>query len=52
MKRETREIQTTVSSQTAAEMAEGVRKNLDEDIGITTTGVAGPGETDENENPR
>ena len=52
VRRETIEIHTSVSSQTAAEMAEGVRKNLGADIGISTTGVAGPGETDENGNPR
>ena len=52
VRRETRAIHSSVSAQTAAEMAEGVRKNLGADIGISTTGVAGPGETDENGNPR
>ena len=52
VRRETLEIHSSVSAQTAAEMAEGVRKNLGADIGISTTGVAGPGETDENGNPR
>jgi len=41
-----------VSLQVAEEMARGVKKNLSADIGISTTGVAGPGETDENGNPR
>ena len=52
VRRETLEIHSSVSAQTAAEMAEGVRKNLGADIGISTTGVAGPGEADENANPR
>ncbi len=32
-----------VSSQTAIAMAEGVRQNLGADIGISSTGIAGPG---------
>ena len=31
-----------VSKQTALEMAEGARKNSDADIGLSTTGIAGP----------
>lgn len=52
VRHETLEIHTSVSAQTAAEMAEGIRRNLSADIGISTTGVAGPGKTDENGNPR
>lgn len=32
-----------VSSQCAAEMAEGIAKNAGTDVGISTTGIAGPG---------
>ncbi len=32
-----------VSEETAAEMARGVRKSLNSDIGISVTGIAGPG---------
>lgn len=46
------ETHTSVSPETAKEMAQGVRKNLSADIGISTTGVAGPDETDGNGNPR
>ena len=42
VKRETLERYGAVSAQTAAEMAQGVRKLLKTDIGISTTGIAGP----------
>ncbi|MBP5236582.1 MAG: nicotinamide-nucleotide amidohydrolase family protein [Clostridia bacterium] len=32
-----------VSRETAEEMAEGIRKKLGADIGVSTTGIAGPG---------
>ncbi|MGL5257341.1 MAG: CinA family protein [Proteocatella sp.] len=38
---------TAVSLETAEEMAIGVRKNLNSDIGISVTGLAGPLEFDE-----
>ncbi|HBG8503209.1 TPA: competence/damage-inducible protein A [Clostridioides difficile] len=43
VKRETLEEFGAVSEQTAIEMAEGVAKGLKANIGISTTGVAGPG---------
>ncbi|CZR96744.1 MULTISPECIES: competence/damage-inducible protein A [Clostridioides] len=43
VKRETLEDFGAVSEQTAIEMAEGVAKGLGANIGISTTGVAGPG---------
>ena len=43
VKAQTLEKYGAVSSQTAAEMAEGVAKSAGTDIGISTTGVAGPG---------
>ena len=36
------ETYTAVSAQTAAEMAEGIAKTSGADIGISTTGIAGP----------
>ncbi len=42
VKRETLEKYTAVSKETAAEMAEGIAKNSGADIGIATTGIAGP----------
>lgn len=39
---ETLEKYGAVSSQTASEMAEGVRKLFHTDIGLSTTGIAGP----------
>jgi len=43
VRRETIEQYTEVSEQTAAEMAEGVRRLSGADIGISVTGVSGPG---------
>ena len=40
---ETLELYTEVSAQTACEMARGTREKLGTDIGISTTGFAGPG---------
>ena len=40
---ETLEAHTAVSAETAAEMARGVRTALGADIGLATTGYAGPG---------
>ena len=40
---ETLENYGAVSPQTSTEMAEGIRKGLGADIGLSTTGVAGPG---------
>lgn len=47
VKKETLEKYTAVSEQTAAEMAEGVRKLADATYGVSITGYAGPGEGDE-----
>ena len=43
VKKETLEKYGAVSDQTAKEMAEGVRKLMDVDVAIATTGIAGPG---------
>ena len=40
--KETIELEGAVSSQTAIEMAEGIRKKLNSDIGLSVTGIAGP----------
>ena len=40
---ETIEKYTAVSTETAIEMAKGIKRNLNADIGISTTGYAGPG---------
>ncbi len=48
--RETLEKYSAVSEKTAKEMAEGVRKLMKTDIGLSTTGYAGPG-GGTNENP-
>lgn len=42
VKKETLDTFGAVSAETAAEMAEGVRKRLGADIGVSATGVAGP----------
>ncbi|WP_101772820.1 competence/damage-inducible protein A [Peptostreptococcus faecalis] len=42
VKKETLDLYGAVSSQTAEEMAEGVAKTLGADIGLSTTGIAGP----------
>lgn len=42
VKAETLDNHGAVSEETAIEMAEGVRKALDTDIGFSTTGIAGP----------
>jgi len=42
VRRETLEKWGAVSTQTAKEMAEGVKRLLGTDIGISTTGIAGP----------
>ena len=41
-----------VSSLVACQMAEGVRKNLKVDMGLASTGVAGPDDYDSDGNPR
>lgn len=43
VKHETLERFGAVSAETAAEMAEGIRAALGTDVGISTTGIAGPG---------
>ena len=48
VKKETLESVGAVSEETALEMANGIRKKFNADIGISTTGIAGPtGGTDE-----
>lgn len=42
----------SVSEQVAYQMAKGAREGLDADYAISTTGVAGPDETDSDGNPR
>ena len=42
VKKETLDAFGAVSAETAAEMAEGVRKRLGADIGVSATGIAGP----------
>ena len=39
---ETLEVHGAVSQETASEMSQGVRKNLQADIGVGITGIAGP----------
>ena len=43
VKEETLKKYGAVSAETAAEMAEGIAKTSGADIGVSTTGVAGPG---------
>lgn len=43
VKKETLDKYGAVSEETAIEMAKGIAKNFNTDIGISTTGVAGPG---------
>ncbi|MEA4972017.1 MAG: competence/damage-inducible protein A [Candidatus Metalachnospira sp.] len=43
VKKETLDKYTAVSAETAGEMAEGIAKTSGADIGLSTTGVAGPG---------
>lgn len=43
VKKETLDAHTAVSAPVAAEMAKGVRERLGADIGISVTGLAGPG---------
>jgi nicotinamide-nucleotide amidase len=43
VKKETLNKNGAVSKEVALEMAEGVRKHLNVDIGLSTTGIAGPG---------
>ena len=44
---QTVEEHTVVSGEVAVEMAKGIRKNLNADIGLSTTGYAGPGGGDD-----
>ena len=43
VKQETLDEHTAVSSQTAEEMADGVRRLMGADIAVSTTGISGPG---------
>lgn len=47
VKQETIDKYTVVSREVAIEMAKGIRNNLHTDVGISTTGYAGPGGGDE-----
>jgi nicotinamide-nucleotide amidase len=47
VKQKTLEIFGAVSAQTALEMSEGIRKFANADIGVSVTGVAGPGQSEE-----
>ena len=43
VKKETLDRYGAVSEETAIEMAKGIAKNFNTDIGLSTTGLAGPG---------
>ena len=52
VQQETLDKYTAVSAETAKEMAEGVRRCLGTDVGLSSTGVAGPDAFDADGNPK